>query len=298
MTRLPEPTALPDRPAARRDDAFVRAVPHAGLDVTFLLAPGRPPRLMDAFQLLLRGLCDGGRSVTRAGILDDHIGLTVDGVALALGAMPRPWRRDRPVCRPADTADARHDARLGWLLGRADGAVRLRLGHGAPAALRDTLVALTLAPARPAAVLIHPQDVMLTMAEFGATEPATLAALARGAPLSQPRARFTRPPRDGQPSPFAARPRVVDAVHLFRPGPPPSAIDDLLDQHTRAGQDARIDRALRAPAPTADPAALPCDAALLRARHADGVVRLPLLWATLVLLAPVAQGGTVPGLAG
>ena len=314
---------------AAAQDPFTRAVAQAGTDIC-ILHNSPPAPVAEWLLCLLAAFGQLGRRVTSARLLDDRIALTVDGVRLVMGQVARLDMEALDYYRPQMPRAARKTGLLGHYLSRHAAVCRLRIDHKADPEMTQDICGLLLRFHAPVAVILNPDRLVLTGAEYAAATPDALRRMQRGPRIAPLPRRYNRPRMDRVESALPALPQAraqqpgIFAHHRRRDaGQAAQAAvraplgkgrlvalafcaaktEDSLTSVFRARAVARavpLDAcradSMKAPrlAPSALDDALVCDAIQLSARGKTLRLVAPLLMATMVLLTNLHHAGASP----
>jgi len=238
MLAAPVPAAKARPRVVAGDGPFLCHVAQASLDLLLLYQHPQSFTGVDAFQLLLRAMCASDRKVERAGLVDGHISLEVDGVALAYGADRLPDRRKGVFFRPTGVNGPSGAGRLGFFLYRHQTCLRLRVAcHAGPDLLKEIL-GLVLQRHPPKAVVIYDSRIVLSVAELLAADPQDLAAMVPDKIVPRPVARYPRP----------ANPRADERVSAFQTrhaGQRPKPLDKFIADSIASREHLQVCAALR-----------------------------------------------------
>lgn len=280
--------------SAHPADVFCTTVPDAGLDVILLFHDARTATAAARYQVLLRAFCAMQKTVSRAAMHEDRIELQIDEARLAIGDADLSGQPEGTFFRPDMPRPTPNTARIAYFVQHHTLALRLRVGHDAPEELCDDICQLMVALHKPKAVILTETRIALSLSEFEQRSALDLAALRKGASLPAVPMRYSRPDSPAEstrPSPFAPGKKATSAVDSRR-------AERIATSYYENKQDKALSRVFRstvlpieAQARHSDLAPDPfCDAVVFQSRHFRLRVLTSLLVATMLLVAPAAQG--------
>lgn len=275
-------------------DAFVATVPKSGLDVIFLFHDKRPAAPAARFQLLLRAFCSMQKTISRAAMHEDRIELQIDDARLVIGDTNLAGQTNETFFRPVFPRMTPNSARLAYFVRYHSLALRLRISTDAATGLVEDICRLIDTLHRPKAVILTEAGLVLSRAEFEGMNSRSLARLRKGPGLPAIPKRYARPNIAAQgstPSPFAASNRNASLLD-------PARADRIANRLCENKQDMAVSQVFRPADPLArarpdqtDTAPDPfCDAVVFEFRHFRLRILTSLLFATMLLVVPAAQG--------